>query len=133
MSLTKHLSDVTGKADAKIGLVDIYDVFGMASQTIQGADLLAARLNAVVLIPDFFDGEPLKHEYVPADTDEKKQIIAEFTAHKANIPRNVGVVIEAVEEYRTRFTSVQKWGAFGLCWGGKVSLTLKWLDVRVED
>ncbi|GLI79450.1 hypothetical protein PoHVEF18_007785 [Penicillium ochrochloron] len=113
---------VTGKADAKIGLVDIYDVFGMASQTIQGADLLAARLNAVVLIPDFFDGEPLKHEYVPADTDEKKQIIAEFTAHKANIPRNVGVVIEAVEEYRTRFSSVQKWGAFGLCWGGKVTV-----------
>jgi dienelactone hydrolase len=104
--------------------VDIYDVFGMASQTIQGADLLAARLNAVVLIPDFFGGEPLKYEYVPADTDEKKQIIAEFMAHNANISRNVGVVIEAVEEYRTRFLSVQKWGAFGLCWGGKVDLIL---------
>lgn len=93
----------------------------MANQTIQGADLLAARLNAVVLIPDFFDGEPLKHEYVPADTDEKKQIIAEFMGHKANIARNVDVVIEAVKEYRTRFSSVRKWGAFGLCWGGKVS------------
>lgn len=104
--------------------MDIYDVFGMASQTIQGADLLAARLNAVVVIPDLFEGEPLKHEYVPADTEEKKQIIEEFVAHKANIPRNVGVVIEAVEEYRTRFSSVRKWGAFGLCWGGKVSLTL---------
>lgn len=97
----------------------------MASQTIQGADLLAARLNAVVLIPDFFDGEPLKHEHVPADTDQKKQIIADFMAYKANIPRNVGVVIEAVEEYRTRFSSVQKWGAFGLCWGGKVSIILQ--------
>ncbi|KAJ5378223.1 uncharacterized protein N7496_005632 [Penicillium cataractarum] len=113
---------VTGNADAQIGLVDIYDVFGMASQTIQGADLLAARLNAVVLIPDFFDGEPLKHEYVPADTDEKKQIIADFMAHKANISRNVDVVIEAVKEYHTRFSSVRKWGAFGLCWGGKVTV-----------
>ncbi|KAF3402051.1 hypothetical protein F1880_009945 [Penicillium rolfsii] len=113
---------VTGKADAKIGLVDIYDVFGMASQTMQGADLLAARLNAVVLIPDFFDGEPLKHEYIPADTDEKKQIITEFMANKADIPRNLGVVIKAVEEHRARFSSVQKWGAFGLCWGGKVTV-----------
>lgn len=69
----------------------------MASQTIQGADLLAARLNAVVLILDFFGGEHLKHEYVPADTDEKKQIIAEFMAHKADIARNVGVVTEAVQ------------------------------------
>lgn len=101
--------------------MDIYDVFGMSSQTMQGADLLAARLNAVVLIPDFFDGEPLKHEYVPADTEEKKQMIAEFMAHKANIARNVGVVTEAVQEYRARFSAVCKWGAFGLCWGGKVS------------
>ena len=93
----------------------------MASQTIQGADLLAARLNAVVLIPDFFDGAPLKHEYVPADTEEKKQIIAEFMAHKADIARNVGVATEAVQEYRARFPAVRKWGAFGLCWGGKAS------------
>jgi dienelactone hydrolase len=105
----------------------------MASQTIQGADLLAARLNAVVLIPDFFDGEPLKHEYVPANTEEKKQIIAEFMAHKPNIPRNVGVVIEAVEEYRTRFLSVRKWGGFGLCWGGKASLTFKQDDATFRD
>jgi hypothetical protein len=45
---------VTGNVDCRTGLVDIYDVFGLASQTIQGADLLAARLNAVVLVPDFF-------------------------------------------------------------------------------
>ncbi|KAJ5152560.1 uncharacterized protein N7482_009038 [Penicillium canariense] len=113
---------VAGKTDARIGLVDIYGVFGMASQTVQGADLLAARLNAVVLIPDFFGGEPLKHENVPANTEEKKQIIAEFLAHKANVTRNVGVVTEAVQEYRTRFPSISKWGAFGLCWGGKVTV-----------
>lgn len=60
---------MTGNVDCRTGLVDIYDVFGLASQTIQGADLLAARLNAVVLVPDFFEGEPLKHEYFPVDTE----------------------------------------------------------------
>jgi hypothetical protein len=69
---------------------------------------------------------------VPADTDEKKQIIAEFVAHKADIVRNVGVVTQAVQVYRTRFSSVRKWGAFGLCWGGKVSV-LSWMNVRIKD
>jgi dienelactone hydrolase len=44
-------------------------------------------------------------------------------AHKANIPRNRGVLVDAVSQYRTRFPTVGKWGAFGLCWGGKVSCT----------
>jgi dienelactone hydrolase len=115
---------VTGNLGGKMGLVDLYDVFGLASQTLQGADLLAARLNAVVLVPDFFEGEALKPEYVPADTEEKKQIIAEFLAHKASFSRNATVLLEAVPEYKSRFPSVEKWGAFGLCWGGKVRLAV---------
>ncbi|KAJ5691765.1 hypothetical protein N7462_001188 [Penicillium macrosclerotiorum] len=124
---------VTGNTtDARIGILDIYDVFGMANQTQQGADLLAARLNAVVLIPDFFEGEPLNPECVPADTEEKKQTIADFMAHRANIPRNVDVVTAAVPQYRIRFPSVDKWGAFGLCWGGKVAVQNKEKKKRKE-
>jgi dienelactone hydrolase len=115
---------VTGNTDGKMGIVDLYDVFGLASQTLQGADLLAGRLNAVVLVPDFFEGDALKPEYVPADTEEKKQIIAEFMAHKASFSRNATVLLEAIPEYKARFPSVGKWGAFGLCWGGKVGLAI---------
>ncbi|KAJ5301262.1 hypothetical protein N7508_006125 [Penicillium antarcticum] len=113
---------VTGNMDGKMGLVDLYDVFGLAIQTLQGADLLAVRLNAVVLVPDFFEGDPLKPEYVPADTEEKKKIIAEFLDNKASFSRNAALLLEAVEEYKSRFPSVGKWGAFGLCWGGKVTV-----------
>ena len=106
--------------NAGIGLVDIYDIFGVASQTLQGADLLAARLNAVVLVPDFFEGESLSHDVIPPNTEEKRKIMGDFVAGKANIGRNTGVLIEAVPQYRVRFPSVAKWGAIGLCWGGKV-------------
>ncbi|KAJ5583997.1 uncharacterized protein N7459_003797 [Penicillium hispanicum] len=112
---------VTGNVNSGVGLVDIYDIFGVASQTLQGADLLAARLNAVVLLPDFFEGESLSHDVIPPNTEEKRKIMGDFLAHKANVARNVGVLTEAVPQYRLRFPSVGKWGAFGLCWGGKVT------------
>lgn len=111
--------------NADIGLVDIYDVFGMSDQTVQGADLLVARLNAVVLVPDFFEGDALSHDCIPPDTEEKKKIIGDFLANKANVSRNQGVLADAVSQYRTRFPSVGKWGAFGLCWGGKVNYTTR--------
>ncbi|KAJ5640252.1 uncharacterized protein N7484_008114 [Penicillium longicatenatum] len=119
---------VTGKVDSQIGLVDLYDVFGFANQTLQGADLLARRLNAVVLIPDFFEGDALPHDVTPADTDTKQKILNDFRATKANVPRNVGVLMRAVEEYKTRFPSVAKWGAYGLCWGGKVTVLASGAD-----
>ncbi|KAI9927463.1 hypothetical protein MW887_003077 [Aspergillus wentii] len=113
---------VTGSTDASIGIVDIYDIFGLASQTIQGADLLAARLNAVVLVPDFFKGEAAKHEWLPADTEEKQKLLMGFVSTAASIPNNVGVLLEAIKEYQTKFPTVKKWGALGLCWGGKVTV-----------
>ncbi|KAJ5537445.1 hypothetical protein N7513_010631 [Penicillium frequentans] len=119
---------VTGNIDSGIGLVDLYDVFGLANQTLQGADLLARRLNAVVLVPDFFEGDALSHDAIPADTDAKQKIIGDFLATKANIPRNVAVLVGAVEQYRTKFPSVAKWGAFGLCWGGKVTVLASGAD-----
>lgn len=55
---------VTGsESAAKFGLVDVYDIFGAANQTLQGADLLAAALNVVVLVPDFFKGEACQGEW----------------------------------------------------------------------
>ncbi|KAJ5771562.1 hypothetical protein N7520_002091 [Penicillium odoratum] len=112
---------ITGNASSTIGLVDIYDIFGLSNQTLQGADLLAQRLNALVLVPDFFEGDALSHDTVPVDTEQKQKIIGDFLASKADIPRSVSVLVGAVEQYRTKFPLVTKWGAFGLCWGGKVT------------
>ncbi|PWY87403.1 alpha/beta-hydrolase [Aspergillus heteromorphus CBS 117.55] len=119
---------VTGSPDARVGLVDIYDIFGLSSQTLQGADLLAARLNAVVLIPDFFKGAAAHHDWLPPNTDEKMAALTAFMTNSASIPDAVVVLGKAIEEYRARFPSAKKWGAFGLCWGGKVTVLLSGPD-----
>ncbi|KAJ5727042.1 hypothetical protein N7493_006069 [Penicillium malachiteum] len=86
--LRTYSSNVTGNQASTANIVDIYDIFGLASQTIQGADLLAQRLNAIVLVPDFFQGDALSHDIIPPNTEEKKARMGEFPATKANIPEN---------------------------------------------
>lgn len=60
--------------------------------------------------PTFLKGEALSHECVPADTEEKKRIISEFTTHKANITRNVGVLLDAAPHFKKHFPSAGSWG-----------------------
>ncbi|KEF62863.1 uncharacterized protein A1O9_00836 [Exophiala aquamarina CBS 119918] len=113
---------VTGPKNATSGIVDIYDVFGFSSQTLQGADILAARTNSIVIIPDFFNGESVSHDWLPADSEEKKTLLTKFLSEKAAYPQNVGLLLGVAEDCKKRFPCAKKWAAFGLCWGGKVAV-----------
>ena len=94
----------------------------MVSQTLQGADAVAAALDAVVLVPDFFQGESAQWSWIPPDTPEKEKALRDFiTTGPASFERNTPVVLKVVEEAKGKFGSVSSWGAYGLCWGGKVS------------
>lgn len=93
----------------------------MAIQTLQGADLLATRLNSLVLVPDFFEGNYAHPEWFPTDTEEKKKALTSFVSNETSIPKNVDTLLEITKQYNTLFPSVSKWAALGLCWGGKVS------------
>ncbi|KAL4872509.1 hypothetical protein BDV12DRAFT_182874 [Aspergillus spectabilis] len=111
---------VTGPPTATLAILTIYDIFGNTPQTTQGADLLATRLNALVLIPDFFYGEGAKQEWLPADTEEKKSVLMEFVNRRANWTDAAQGIPDLVRKYQGDFTNVRRWGAYGLCWGGKV-------------
>ncbi|KAK9384116.1 hypothetical protein V1515DRAFT_542377, partial [Lipomyces mesembrius] len=76
--------------------------------------------NAVVLVPDFFKGEPAKHEWVPPDTDEKRQLFTKFMTERAAYPGNVEALLQTVKEAKEKYPSITVWGTFGLCWGGKI-------------
>ncbi len=91
-------------------------------QTLQGADRLADSLSAIVLVPDFFKGNQLDPKIFPPDTDEKKHVAHTFMAEQANIERNTQVLLEITAAAKEQFSSVQSWGAFGLCWGGKLAV-----------
>ncbi len=49
--------DVTGPATATKALITVYDIFGPAPQTLQGADGLAIALGALVIVPDLLEGK----------------------------------------------------------------------------
>lgn len=82
-------------------------------------------------MPDFFKGEPLPLSLYPPDTDEKKKTAMEFMAGPANVPKNVDKLVEAVKEAKGKYGTVESWGTYGLCWGGKLCepcMTLKAKD-----
>lgn len=118
--LILKLPDTTGPSTSKRALIGVYDVFGSMPQTLQGADRLATSLNALVLMPDFFKGEPLPLSLYPPNTDERKKTVGEFMQTKANIDANTKKLLEIVKEAKGKYTEVEGWGVYGLCWGGKV-------------
>ena len=122
-ALTKSMSihtDVVGPTDAKLGIIDVFDVFGMVPQTLQGADLLSASLDAIVLVPDFFHGETAKAEWLGRDTPETKAAWSDFLTCVASFEKNAPVLLQIAEEAKAKYASAARWGAYGLCWGGKI-------------
>ncbi|KAK7740566.1 hypothetical protein SLS53_005410 [Cytospora paraplurivora] len=82
---------VTGPADATRAVIDIYDIFGFASQTLQGADRLAEHIgDALVLVPDLLEGSYAEHGWIPPDTPEKQEAFGRLLAGPADIQRAVG-------------------------------------------
>lgn len=71
--------DATGlQASPTKAIIDIYDVFGPAPQTLQGADLLALALDALVIVPDFFKGKPAQNVWYTSQSEENEKAKAEF-------------------------------------------------------
>nr|ASK38706.1 dienelactone hydrolase [Paecilomyces divaricatus] len=116
---------ITGPSDASRALLLIYDAFGYSPQLLQGADILAASLNALVVVPDFFKGKVASESWFPPDTEEKKAAIGDWFATAGNFAVHIEPMKELVQQLSTQYPSVSgKWGAFGYCWGGKmVALT----------
>ncbi|KAH8591331.1 hypothetical protein B0O99DRAFT_272875 [Bisporella sp. PMI_857] len=110
----------TGSETSTKAIVDIYDVFGPAPQTLQGADLLASALGALVLVPDFFKGEPIKTEWFQPGP-ENERLKTAFMEKVGKYDEFGAVLRSVIEDGKGRFPGVEGWAALGLCWGGKVT------------
>jgi len=115
---------VGDQSAATKAIVDVYDIFGLANQTLQGADALAAALGAVVLVPDFLEGEYAKPEFFGQLTPEKQAIKDAFMARVSAFSNFTDKLSAVVQAGKTKFPSVTSWGSVGLCWGGKVIVLL---------
>lgn len=115
--------DITGRKDATVGVIDVYDVFGISNHTKQGADLVSKALDAVVIVPDLLKGTYAKTEWHPLDSDEKRNLFFGFLRGYAAPHKHINDFLELVKQFQALFPSVTKWGAYGLCWGAKVRLS----------
>ncbi|KAF2274189.1 dienelactone hydrolase [Westerdykella ornata] len=113
---------VTGSDEATKGIVSIFDIFGFATQTLQGADILAEsnrNQSYKVFIPDWFHGNPVPNELFPPDTEEKQKQLGAWFAN--NDPHGVAAALpEYVKALQAANPSIKSWGILGFCWGGKV-------------
>ncbi|KAI0317998.1 dienelactone hydrolase [Amylostereum chailletii] len=111
----------TGPASSALALVTIYDIFGFKPQTQQGADLLAAALDARVVMPDFFSPSPpwdtARH---PPKTPEDKAALQAFFGGPANPPDAVDKLLRVARTLKA--DGAKRVVAYGLCWGGKVAI-----------
>jgi len=111
----------TGQEKSEIALVAVYDIFGFAPQTQQGADILASQLKATVVMPDFFEpSDPWPADKFPPQTDEEKAKLQAFFGGAANPQKSVAKLIEVTQKLKA--DGAKYVGAFGFCWGGKVTI-----------
>lgn len=117
---------MTGPADATRAVIDIYDIFGFASQTLQGADRLAEHMGGggggngtLVLVPDLLEGHYAEHGWVPPDTPAKQEAFGRLLEGPASVQRAVGRLLEVRRLVGERYPGVDGHVAVGgLCWGG---------------
>lgn len=112
---------VTGPKDAKKAIYFIYDVFGFEMPTLQGADILSST-GYLVVMPDFFDGAPVKREWFARDTEEKKEKIAQFMTRISD-PKPYIEKVYAILTALKQAYHAESWGAIGCsCTSSTISI-----------
>ncbi|KAJ6260045.1 hypothetical protein Dda_5691 [Drechslerella dactyloides] len=114
---------VTGPASSKAAIVFVYDVYGYSDQNLIGADMLSELTSSLVIMPDILGDVVIPPSY--GDFSGISQ--EEQTAIKGRLMRKIngfqvipGQILEGPANWKPVAPHVEKWGVFGLCFGGKV-------------
>ncbi|KAJ6260884.1 hypothetical protein Dda_3545 [Drechslerella dactyloides] len=123
----------------KSGIIFVYDIFGYFPQTLQGADIMALTdPGHVVIMPDYFNGQPLPIDIIPPNTEEKRTRLGSFFQNEAALPRTAETTTKVLAGVKEKFPenpvflpsrTMRKTDdlvAFypSLCWGGKTATLL---------
>ena len=120
-------TDHTGDSSAPSAIFIIYDIFGLSSQALQGADILAhatgkseSARKIQVFMPDLFHGKPAPLHIFPPDTPEKKKELGAFFGGPAKPSDTAEKVPQLLKALNEKVPGISKWGLIGFCWGAKV-------------
>lgn len=115
------LEDAVGPATASRAIFFIYDIFGYWPQTIQGADRLSASVDALVFIPDLREDQHCLTKWLAIEDPAMKAKKEEFMRFALQQEKFVAKLSDFVKAAKVEYPSLMSLGAFGLCWGAKVS------------
>ncbi|KAF3940798.1 hypothetical protein ABW19_dt0200636 [Dactylella cylindrospora] len=111
---------VTGPPTAKFAIVFIYDAYGYGVQNFAGADTLSKGLNCLVIMPDVLGDAVIPENHTTVPEAERNAIIARFMGKVGDFSGLRQDVLDGVAKWKKVWPSIERWGAFGLCFGGKV-------------
>lgn len=115
-------ADITGPDDAEHGILYIYDVFSFRSHSLQGVGILAfsAFKPTLVVMVDWFNGGAVKEEWMTSDAG--RNLMRRFVETTADPGTTLPAVIDVLSKLKADmyYPRVEKWGAVGFCWGGKL-------------
>ncbi|EGX45390.1 hypothetical protein AOL_s00170g97 [Orbilia oligospora ATCC 24927] len=119
-----NFEDVTGPATSKSVIVFIYGAYGYSGQILFAADTLSELSGTLVIVPDILGEAAIPPKYQSLDEvteEEKNRLLTKFMDKINNFHDFPGQILEGMERWRTSWPLIEKWGIFGLCFGGKVA------------
>ncbi|KAF3924554.1 hypothetical protein ABW21_db0208122 [Orbilia brochopaga] len=114
---------VTGPANSKNAIIFIYDVYGYSDQNLLGADMLSEMTGSIVIMPDILGDvviPPSYGDFSGISEEEQTAIKSRLMAKINGFQVIPGQILEGPYKWKTTAPSAEKWGLFGLCFGGKV-------------
>ena len=108
-----------------------YDIFGWTCKVEQVADRLAHDMDCLVVVPDFFRGDPWPITNIPVtqagafpqgvEPGEGLEVLYGWIMQHPNLITNRISEITAIKQYFVQNYGITKFGMTGFCWGGKVA------------
>ncbi|KAF8334114.1 Alpha/Beta hydrolase protein [Cantharellus anzutake] len=126
---------IVGPADTNRAIIFVYDIFGYHLHTQQGADILSEGLGALVVVPDFAREKAYnvqRFSNPPPGVNVGQEILSTFFAVRPQFFEDrVNEVKEVAKQLRSDGKTFV--GTLGLCWGGRVVLTVGGAEEKLVD
>lgn len=107
----------------------IYDIFGIFTQTVRGADILASGYDPApdkagtykVFMPDFFGDSAANILDYPPKTPRQNATINAYLAGTGDPLKYGSRVTPILNAIKKAHPEIKTWGMFGTCWGAKIT------------
>ncbi|KAJ3155446.1 hypothetical protein HDU89_006409 [Geranomyces variabilis] len=123
-----------GPEDSANVVICVYDIFGYAPQTQQGADLIESATGFRVIMPDLLQGRGAPMDILPPLSEASKGMSGMDEETKKKAQERFAAVFADAGDFQKRIPDLhalaaalraggaRRVGVYGLCWGGKLAI-----------